>query len=170
MKAKLTTTEARNLAIRKSKNGRGIFTRRAFLLRETIFQVKGRFITGNVDDTLDEKTRSNAFRYDANRYISPAGSLGDFLNHSCEPNAAVVKKDAKLLVRATRRISASEEVTIDYSTILGADDIWQMNCSCRSAMCRRTVRQFYRLPKKLRDTYLKLGVVPRYIVATKRKS
>jgi SET domain-containing protein len=127
--------------------------------------VKGYFISGDVDEDIEESVRDNAYRYDADRYISPQGKIGDMLNHSCNPNAKVSKEGDKLLVRAIKHIPVGKEVVIDYATITGADDIWSMKCNCGSTKCRGKIVPFKRLPKELRDTYKKLGIVPAHILA-----
>lgn len=160
----LTKTEAKNLEVKKSRNGKGIFAKRKFKTGDTIFQVVGRFITGDVDEALDDTERDNAFRYDKDRYISPKGRIGDYLNHSCEPNARVVKKNKKLFIVAAQPIVRGEEVLIDYSTIIASDDIWSMRCNCGSKQCRGIVRQFHKLSKNTKENYLQSGMVPKYIL------
>lgn len=161
----LTAKEKKDVVIRKSRNGRGVFARREFLPGETVFRVMGKRITCNEDDEMDDRTRANTYRYDADTYISPAGRVGDLLNHSCAPNAKVVRDGAKLLIVAALRIPAGEEVAIDYSTILGADDVWEMRCNCGAKNCRGIIRSFNTLPPTLRKKYRALGMVPAYILA-----
>src|SRR4051812_5720905 len=97
--------------IKKARNGKGVFAGKDFRKGENIYEVKGARITCNEDDELDEKVRDNAFRYDEDRYIDPTGGVGEFQNHSCDPNAAVVKKRRRLFVAAARALVKGEEVT-----------------------------------------------------------
>lgn len=157
-----TAKEKRELAVKKSRNGRGISARRTFAPDETIFEVTGEFITCNEDDDIDEETRANTYRFDADRYISPKGRMGDFLNHSCEPNAKVVKKDERLFIVAICAIGKGEEVVIDYSTITASDDSWEMECNCGALSCRGIIKKFNSLPVKTRKKYRALGMVPKY--------
>ena len=159
----LTTKGKEELCVKKSRNGRGICTRRDFLSGEIIFEVTGTFIACDEDDDVDEETRANTYRYDEDRYISPAGRIGDFLNHSCDPNAKVVKKNKKLFVIAVADIPKGEEVTIDYSTILAADDVWEMKCNCGTKKCRGLIKKFDTLPLAIKKNYLARGMVPSYI-------
>lgn len=152
------------IEVRESRNGFGIFTKKFFIPNEDIFEVKGTFITCEEDDQLDEKTRNNSFRFDENRFLSPSGEIGDYLNHSCEPNAKVMKNGNKLLVAAAKEILAGEEVLIDYSTILASDDIWEMDCNCGSKYCRGKIKSFDTLPEQLRNEYVSLNIVPDYIL------
>jgi SET domain-containing protein len=163
----LTRREAHDFAIRKARNGRGIFAKRDFASGEVLFRVIGKLITCDEDDKVDDETRSNTYRYDEDLFLNPAGRLGDFLNHSCDPNAKIVKEGRKLLLVAARFIRKGEEVAMDYSTILAADDMWEMRCRCGARACRKTIRRFVDLPKKLRTAYRASGMVPRYILAIK---
>jgi hypothetical protein len=151
------------LIVKKSRNGKGIFATKNFLPEKKIFQITGSLITCYADDDMDEQVRANAIPYDKTRYISPEGTLGNFINHSCEPNAKVVKEKKKLFVVSIKPIMKGEEVLIDYSTILAADDVWELQCNCGSTQCRGVVKKFKTLPKKLRASYVAQGMVPHYI-------
>lgn len=153
-----------NIEVKKSINGFRIFARTQFQSGDDVFKVKGYFISCDVCDNIDDKTRDNAFRYDEEKYLSPAGEIGDFLNHSCDPNSAVVKKEGKLFIVAVNNINADEEVTIDYSTILASDDSWEMVCNCGSENCRKLIKTFNSLPNHTKQRYLSLNMVPDYIL------
>lgn len=160
----LTEKEKRDVAVRKARNGRGIFARRDFRPEDVIFQVVGKRIECNEDDDLDEKTRNNTYRFDADTFISPAGRLGDFLNHSCEPSAKVIKKNNRLFIVTARPIAKGEEVAIDYSTITASDDVWEMQCNCGTKSCRGTIQRFRSLPRATRKDYLSRGLVPDHVL------
>ncbi len=153
------------LTVAASRNGRGIFTTRSFAAGETVFEVTGRLITCDEDEDVDEETRSNTYRYDENLYLSPKGRIGDFLNHSCNPNARVVKEGKNLFIEAIRTIAQGKEVLIDYSTITASDDIWKMKCNCGSAKCRKNIGRFVSLPKEIKKKYIEKEIVPEYIRA-----
>ncbi len=152
-----------DLIVAETRNGHGVVALRDFAKDENLFEVTGRFISGGANDDVDEKTCSNAFRYSEELYISPEGTIGDYQNHSCEPNAMVVKTGGRLFVVAAEMIAKGEEALIDYSTIIAEDDIWQMQCSCGSSVCRGTVKSFDTLPPELQERYFERGMVPRYI-------
>ncbi len=159
-----TPKEKKELIVKKSRNGKGIFTKRSFAPKERVFEVTGTFVTCNEDEDIDEETRSNTYRYDENLYISPKGRIGNFLNHSCNPNAKVTKEKKKLFIQAIKHIPENKEVTIDYSTITAADDTWKMKCNCGSKKCRNTAGTFKSLPKKIKEKYIKHDIVPTYIL------
>lgn len=97
-------------------------------------------------------------------FINPKGKVGDFLNHSCNPNAFVKKENKKLFVCALKAISSNREVFIDYSTIIAGDDSWEMLCNCGSKKCRKIVGKFKLLPKEIRERYKGSNIVPNYIL------
>ncbi len=152
-----------SLSVQITRNGRGIVAGRSFKRDEDLFEVVGAFITGDEDEDIDDQVRDNAFRFDEDRYISPQGSIGDFQNHSCAPNAKVEKRDDRLFVVAVQPIQSGEEVLIDYSTIIASDDSWEMKCNCGAQVCRGIVSSFDALPKKLQKEYIKNGIVPKFI-------
>ncbi len=152
------------LAVQATRNGKGIFALRAFQADEVLYEVTGEFLSGDADEDIDERVRDNAFRFSVDAYINPAGSIGDFQNHACTPNAKVVKHGNALLVVARGAIIIGDEILIDYSTITGADDIWEMACNCGSDECRSAIRSFDTLPKELQETYTKEGMISDYIL------
>lgn len=160
----LTQKEQKDVVVKKAKHGKGVFALHAFKPEQKIVRIQGRFITCDLDEDIDDEERSNAFRFDADLYISPKNRIGNFFNHSCEPNAKVIKKDNKLFMIATSPIQKGDEVFFDYSTVIASDDIWTMKCGCGSYNCRGVVKQFQKLPKRIKEAYLKKGIVPRYIL------
>ena len=160
----MISTEKKTLIVAKSRNGMGIVTMQNFQKGDVVFEVRGKLITCDEDDSVDEQTRSNTYRYSDDLYLSPAGNIGDFLNHSCNPNARVTKEGKKLFVRAIKTIPKNKEVLIDYSTITASDDSWTMKCNCGSAKCRGVIKKFRTLPKELRQKYISDGMVPQHIL------
>jgi SET domain-containing protein len=82
-----------------------------------------------------------------------------YLNHSCDPNTAVVKD--RVLI-ALRSINEHEELRFDYSTTMSHDG-WTMECRCGAKHCRRTIGDFEYLPCDIQRTYLDLGIVQSFI-------
>jgi hypothetical protein len=95
---------------------------------------------------------------DHNKYID-LKAPGCFGNHSCEPNAGIVG-DVRLV--AVTDIPPGEELRYDYSTSMD-EDYWTMACRCESRHCRGIVTDFRHLPEFIRERYLRLGVVQRFI-------
>ena len=42
------------------------------------------------------------------------------------------------------------------------EDNWEMNCKCGSKNCRKIIKNFKYLPKKIQQKYIKLKIVPDY--------
>lgn len=164
----MTTTE-KHLAVQAVRNGRGIVALKAFSSGAIVCQIKGEVVTGEAVwrywDT-DPRRGENCFRYDADHYLDPEGEIGAFANHSCNPNTGIIKTGRRLLLKAIQPIVAGDEITHDYSTLLGADDVWKMKCNCGEAGCRKLVRSFSKLPATVLRRYRRLGVIPDYICAT----
>jgi len=89
------------------------------------------------------------FQVDYDRYKVPRkGSVGWFINHSCDPNCVVSGNS----VAARRDIKRGEELTFDYST----DVDWPgfaMACRCGGRGCRRTIRAYRFLPREVAMGY-----------------
>ena len=154
----------KNLVVKKSRNGKGLFSKINFKKNEKILKVVGKLITCDVADNIDEETRANTYRYNKDLYLSPKGKLGNFINHSCNPNTKVAKEGKDLFIVAIKNIVKGKEIFFDYSTITASDDIWEMKCNCGSIKCRHIIGQFKSLPKKLRNLYTSLEIVPIYIL------
>lgn len=162
-------TSEKNLAVQAVRNGRGIVALKAFARGATVCQIKGKVVSAEVVWGYwgsDARRGENCFRYDADHYLDPEGEIGAYANHSCNPNAGIVKTGRRLLLQAIRPIAAGDEITHDYSTLLGADDVWRMKCNCGEDNCRKVVRSFSRLPAATLRRYRRLGVIPDYIRAT----
>ncbi len=154
------------LIVKKTRNGKGVFTNKNISANSEILEIKGRFIPGNIGDDVPEDIVSNSFRFDKNKYIDSTDSIAYFLNHSCKPNAKVVKKKGGLFVYSIEFINKGDEIFFDYSTTIADDDIWEMECKCNcgSEDCRGVIGGFSDLPKKIQKNYIKMGMVPKFIL------
>ena len=158
------------LAVKAVRNGRGIVALKAIRKGATICEISGKVVSAEVVWgywDIDERLGENCFRYDADNYLDPNGKLGQYANHSCDPNSGIVKKGRRLLLKAITAIAPGDEVTHDYSTLLGVDDVWKLRCNCGAENCRRTVRNIASLPDTTLKKYRRLGIVPDFIMASK---
>lgn len=160
----MKTMKNEKLEVKKTRNGFGVFAKKDYKIGQTILEVVGPFITCDVDEDIDDKVRSNAYRYNADLYINPSGTLADFLNHSCKPNSKIVKINKKLLIESVVPISNGSEILFDYSTVIASDDEWEMGCNCGEKECRKIVCNFSSLPMKTKNLYIKNSIVPDYIL------
>lgn len=146
----------RQISIRKSHFGKGVFAKRDFSPGETLFKFSGRRITSEeAGNPLIEKY---VVQIDIETYINTR-SPGKYINHSCDPNAGL--KDPRTLV-AIKEIKKGQEIFFDYSTCI-LQDPWTMECHCGSAQCRHLIADFNGLESKLKNHYLHLGVAPLWL-------
>lgn len=157
-------TEENILYVKKARNGKGVFVKKDINPNAFLLEITGKFLTCDVDEDIDDETRNNTFRYDEDLYISPGKTVGNFINHSCVPNVKIVKKNKKLFVVSILPINKGGEILFDYSTVIARDDIWEMKCDCGYKVCRGIIKQFNKLPKKIKEKYIKEGIVPKFIL------
>lgn len=163
------TAAEKHLAVQPVRNGQGIVALKPFAPGALVCRIKGLIVTGEAVWRYwdsDPRRGENCFRYDADHYLDPEGEIGAYANHSCNPNAGIFKSGRRLLLQAIRPIAAGDEVTHDYSTLLGADDVWKMQCNCGEAACRKLVGSFSKLPAVTLRRYRELGVIPDFILQT----
>ena len=152
----------KSLTVKKTKyRGRGIFANRNFKKGEKILDIKGKIITLEQLKKLGKYALAHHLQLNENICIGPSKDLDDLINHSCDPNAGIKIRGKKAILISIRNIKRGEEITCDYSTI--TDDDWKMRCKCGCENCRKTIKKFQTLPKKLQQKYIKLGVVAKYI-------
>lgn len=78
----------------------------------------------------------------------------DFFNHSCDPNAGF---KGQIFLVAMRDIQPDEEITFDYAMVVSESPdssiVFEMDCSCGAANCRKRITEHdWRLPD-LRQRY-----------------
>ena len=157
------------LRVERVRNGRGLVANRDFPAGAPITPLLGRVVSARVVWGWwhrEPRRAANCIRFDADRYLDPNGEWGEFANHGCQPNAAIHRERGRLVLRALRAIHQGDEVLHDYSTLLGADDIWTMRCRCGAKRCRGTVRNLARLPASIMRRYRSLGAIPAFILET----
>ncbi|MEM3670194.1 MAG: SET domain-containing protein-lysine N-methyltransferase [Thermoprotei archaeon] len=90
------------------------------------------------------------FQVDYDVYIvPPTGSVGWYINHSCDPNCVI---EGRTKIVSCRVIDVGEEATFDYSTDTGWDG-FEMECLCGSRNCRKVITSFLRTDKRVRERY-----------------
>ena len=149
------------------KGGFGIYTTRPILKSNVIFKFRGPI--KQLKDISDTELDYN-LQIGPDTYVGPSGDIDDYFNHSCDPNSFVsignqlgsgVGDEPFLL--PLRDISVGEEIVFDYA-VTCTEVGWQIECGCGSPMCRKIIGSFMRIPRRRRMYYLKLGIVPEYVL------
>ncbi len=138
--------------------GFGVFASRDIRKGETIFIFSGQIVPGNIAKLPE--ANAYALQIDVDTYIDPQQGLGRFINHSCQPNAGIVKNN---VVIALQDIPINTEVRFDYSTTM-LERFWTLECACGALKCRKVIKDFDLLPLELQQYYLELGIVPDFII------
>lgn len=104
-------------------------------------------------------------------YIGVLNHPRKYINHSCKPNAGLrvvdlTNGELDCLLVAIDSIKKGEEITLDYSTTQLEE--WQMECKCGKKSCRHTITDFARLAPTLQDKYIKLGIIPDWMIKAVR--
>jgi hypothetical protein len=121
------------------KGGKGVFTTRPFARGNLLVVWDGDLVSGAELKELTTEQRIFSLQVDDDLHqVTPIDKIfaGDFINHSCEPNAGL--SDAISLV-ALRDIRSGEEICFDYAT--SDSNIYsEFSCECGQAACRGFVR------------------------------
>ena len=151
------------LILKKSKNEKGVFANKSFKKNERIIEFAGKLLKFEQFPEYYTKFEDYCVQIGKNLYLGPSGSIDDFFNHSCSPNSGLIVKDEKAFLIAIKKIKKGEEVTWDYSTTMD-EDSWEIDCNCSDESCRKKIRDFKYLPKKIQQKYAKLEIVPEYLL------
>ena len=159
----------RAAAVAQVRNGRGLVALQRFTRDAVIVELRGRIVSAATVWSMwdrDPRRAANCIRFGPESYLDSGAQLGAFANHSCCPTTALFREGRRLLVVALRMIRPGDELTHDYSTFLGADDVWTMRCNCGERGCRGRIGRFDRLPPRTLASYRSLGLIPDFIEAT----
>ncbi len=101
------------------------------------------------------------FQCGVDRYSLPEGMSRE-ANHSCDPNTWWSGSDS---IITKRDIEPDEEVTYDYSSC-DIDLVFEMECTCGSSNCRKTISNLDYLDLHWQKQYL-LNLPPHVLEAIK---
>lgn len=133
------------LEIKKGLQGKGVFTGQNISQGQTVFLFSDRIVKLRHKPSCDCHICRRSIQISELNWLYPhKDSYGWNLNHSCNPNCAVIED---CTIQAVRDISAGEEITIDYSTTT-TDQDWHMDCLCNSFNCRKIIRSIQFLTKE----------------------
>lgn len=117
-----------------TKNGCGVFATEPIYPDEVIVVWGGDIITGEELAQQSDHVRSHALQVEENLYqVSwSAAEPGDYVNHSCEPNAGF---SGQIVLVAMRQIAPGEEICFDYAMCDGTP-YDEFDCGCGTPSCR----------------------------------
>jgi hypothetical protein len=151
------------LAVRDGTHGRGVFAEKPIPTGGFIARFTGRFLR-----YAQTSASTYALQIGPDLYIGESGGVDDLFNHSCDPNAGVKISGTSAELRAIKDIAPGEEIAFDYSTTLDEGD-FTMSCRCGSPSCRGVIGDGRDLPQPVWDRYLKLAILPDYVVKSRRR-
>ncbi|MCY1066666.1 SET domain-containing protein [Nannocystis sp. RBIL2] len=128
------------IELRTTDLGRGVFATEAIAAGELLIAVAHVFVAEAGQYTI---------QLDDDRHQAGTGEIDDFLNHACEPNAALDAE--RLCFVAVRPLASGDEVTFNYLT-----SEWDMaaafECRCGAQRCFGTIRGFRHLSREQQDS------------------
>ena len=147
---------ASSLKVGPTPNGlQGLFAQRPFAKGEHLCPLGGPV----------PAPRGPFFQVGAEMYMGPSGGVTDAMNHSCDPNCAVLVEQPDYPVVALRDIKPGDEITIDYSVTSTSPSDGLFDCLCGSPNCRgKAGGGFHTIPAQQQRLYLAQGIVPSYVV------
>lgn len=134
--------------------GKGIFSRKARRKNEILFSFGSQVVPWT-------KANHRSIQLGKNRWLNPSKQeLGYYVNHSCNPNAQF---KAPHHVAALQDIKPNQEITLDYSTLVNIPR-WGMECSCGAKNCRKMIKSYSKLPRKLQKEYKEIVSFTNWLV------
>jgi SET domain-containing protein len=132
----------------------GTFAKQPIVKGELIAIFGGHVMDSAAVQSLPEAARFMVLQVADDQFIGSRAEsefgVGDFVNHSCEPNAGI---KGQIFLVAMRDIAVGEEITFDYAMTISAELFARMECSCKSKKCRGVVTCNDWQDKKLQQKY-----------------
>lgn len=126
-------------------NGHGIFAQVPLKRGELLAVFGGSVYPGELFTALPERERSLSLQVEENLFLVPDKiDEGDYVNHSCDPNAGL---SGQIALVAMRDIRPGEEVCFDYA-MSDTQPYDEFDCRCGAANCRgRVTGSDWRIPE-----------------------
>lgn len=124
------------LEVREGPYGRGVFARQSVAAGEVLAVFGGVMMEGPRLRQLPPDARRYALQIEEDLYlVSLVPSPPDFINHCCEPNAAL---SGQVVLVSRRMIRVGEEIAYDYATS-DSSAYDEFVCHCGASGCRGRV-------------------------------
>lgn len=158
-----------NLELRDTgTKGKGVFSKVTFPAHTTIFEITGNLIYKKDIPRPFPLESNNYFQIGKDYYLGLSGSFDDYLNHSCNPNCYIYIGGTRAFLITLYQINPGTEITFDYSTTCNETlEEWKLDCNCGSFNCRKVISGFQYLDDNLKQKYIKMGIVPGYLLGNK---
>ncbi len=136
----------KGVKIAKSKiQGKGLFASEPIHCGEIIQRINGPIVRTRPKNAREAKMIMNWIGIGKETWINTSGTPFRCINHSCEPNAAIIGTKTVIAIKDIRE---NEEIVIDYSMTDG-DPFWSMKCFCGEKSCRKTISSIVSVPAEI---------------------
>jgi uncharacterized protein len=117
--------------------GYGVFARQAIHKGDLLCVWGGKIVDRAGLEELPSDLHQIAIQVEEDLFLAPSEPLGEgeFINHSCDPNAGL---SGQIALVARREIASGEEITFDYAMSDGSD-YDEFACECGAPTCRKKV-------------------------------
>lgn len=125
----------RDLLVKKSRTGLGLFTKKPIEKGGFIIEYTGPALTAK---EIEKVSGRYLFETNKNRFIdgSSRSNTARYINHACLPNCEIEIFRGRIYVFAKRKIRAGEELSYDYDTEYFDEYIKPLGCRCLKC-CRK---------------------------------
>ena len=119
----------RDLAVKRSRAGLGLFTNQPIEREGFIIEYTGPVLTSK---QANEKGGKYLFETNKNRFIdgSKRSNTARYINHSCRPNCEIEIFRGRVYVFSLRKIKPGEELFYDYDEEYFDEFIKPSGCQC----------------------------------------
>lgn len=134
----------KKLGVKKSRiNGSGLFATEKIKKGEVVGYIHGPTVSFRTFTPTISKMMLNWIGSGRYSWIDTTNSPFRYINHSCEPNVAIVTKRK---VVALTDIPADTEITMDYS-LSESEPGWSILCTCNTEHCRKHIGPIQSIPQ-----------------------
>ncbi len=126
------------LEVRPSKekgDGFGVFAREKIIRDELLIAYGGHVVTKDQLQILLNDPHRYSLQIEEDLFLTSIGTLADYVNHSCDPNAGMYGAN---MLTAVREVLPGEEICWDYAMSDGSP-YDEFNCTCDAVGCRKKI-------------------------------
>lgn len=154
----LTLSDVRLEVREKSCSGKGVYALSPISRGTEILQFKG-----EIKKRSELSDFTHYIEVGNSLFLGPSGLADDYVNHCCEPNCRVARRDGEFYLESIRNIEAEEELSFDYSSVM-VEDPTDFHCNCGATKCRGRISSVSSLTKEQQDSMKALGLIPPFVL------